>query len=562
MGKKYLVLIVDDIKENRLFLRKIIESMDYNVQEAANGKEGLKISRLRKPDLIISDILMPVMDGFLFCREVKKDDKLKNIPFIFYTATYTSKKDEEFALKLGAEKFIIKPLEPVKFIKIIQSIFRDVKKGMVKLKEPALKEDKEVFKLYNERLVNKLEKKMLDLEKEITERKQAEEEARKMHQSLVEAHEKLQQAYEEEKNLKDKLIQSEKLASLGQMGAKIAHEINNPLTVIIGRTQLYQMKDIKDEKLKKIFDTILRECLRIKNITSTYRNLSRPALPKFDTINLNEVLEESIENLITTGEIKHYSIKKELQPDLPNVIGDRNRLIQVFRNLVVNASHAMTDSEEKVLTLRSSVSKNGKFTEISIQDTGSGIEKGKLDKIFEVYYTTKPDGLGTGLGLVVVKDIIEKQHKGRVFVESEVGKGTTFTVQLPLKVERDQKKILIADDEAYTRGLYTKFFEYKGLEVFTATNGKEALDNYAKIQPDIVLSDIEMPVMNGFELAEKIREREPEQKIIFVTGFYFEHFVTERLKKANIPFFTKPVDLNDVWKIVSEELKKSSTPLR
>ena len=175
MEKNYVVLIVDDLKENRLLLRKIIESIDYNVQEAANGKEGLEIARLHKPDLIISDILMPVMDGFRFCREVKKDDKLKNIPFIFYTATYTSKKDEEFALKLGAEKFIIKPLEPVKFIKIIQSIFRDVKKGMVKLKEPALKEDKEVFKLYNERLVNKLEKKMLDLEKEITERKQAEE---------------------------------------------------------------------------------------------------------------------------------------------------------------------------------------------------------------------------------------------------------------------------------------------------------------------------------------------------------------------------------------------------
>ena len=106
----------------------------------------------------------------------------------------------------------------------------------------------------------------------------------------------------------------------------------------------------------------------------------------------------------------------------------------------------MVDSEEKVLTLRSSVSKDGKFAEISIQDTGSGIEKEKLDKIFEVYFTTKPDGLGTGLGLVVVKDIVEKQYKGRVLVESELGKGTTFTIQLPLKTKRKQKKILISDD--------------------------------------------------------------------------------------------------------------------
>ncbi len=174
MGKIYIILIVDDIKENRLLLRKIIESMDYNVQEAANGKEGLEIARLHKPDLIISDILMPVMDGFQLCRKVKADNELKNTPFIFYTATYTSKKDEEFALSLGAEKFIRKPTEPVEFIKIIQSIVKDVEKGKVKIKEQSLKEDKEVFKLYSERLVNELEKKMLDLEKEIAKRKETE----------------------------------------------------------------------------------------------------------------------------------------------------------------------------------------------------------------------------------------------------------------------------------------------------------------------------------------------------------------------------------------------------
>ncbi|MBU4443823.1 MAG: ATP-binding protein [Candidatus Marinimicrobia bacterium] len=412
-----------------------------------------------------------------------------------------------------------------------------------------------------------------------------------MHQSLVETHRKLQRAYEGEKQLRDKLVQSEKLASLGQMGAKIAHEINNPLTVISGRAQLYLLNDL-DEQLIKTFDIIIRESKRIENITSTFMNLSKPTLPKKELLDLNEVVEESVENLITTGEVKHYKIHKNFYPDLPEVIGNRDRLVQVFRNLIVNASHAMADCEEKILTLRSSVSKNGKFAEFSIQDTGSGIEKEKLDKIFEVYFTTKADGLGTGLGLVVVKDIVEKQHKGRVLVESEVGKGTTFTVQLPLKTERKQRKILIANDEAYIRELFMTFFEDKGLKVFTATNGKEALDNYEKIQPDIVLSDIEMPVMNGFELAEKIREREPEQRIIFMAGFYYEchgalesvpsvdtskcttqfrvkiqlffmhyeHTVKEQLKKANIPFFTIPADLKDVWKRVSEELKKSAAP--
>ncbi|MDO9578537.1 MAG: response regulator, partial [Candidatus Cloacimonadales bacterium] len=137
---------------------------------------------------------------------------------------------------------------------------------------------------------------------------------------------------------------------------------------------------------------------------------------------------------------------------------------------------------------------------------------------------------------------------------SEPGKGTTFTIQLPFKTKKQQKKILIVDDEAYIRELFRKFFEEKGLEVFTAVNGKEALDNYEKIQPDIVLSDIEMPVMNGIELIEAIKSRKPEQKIVLMTGFIYKHSVKEQLKKANIPYFTKPADLNDVWKMVSEEL--------
>jgi len=160
--------------------------------------------------------------------------------------------------------------------------------------------------------------------------------------------------------------------------------------------------------------------------------------------------------MIVFSQINHFRLFTNLS--IIELENNKYRLVQVFRNLIVNASHAMADSEEKILVLQSSVSKDVKFVEISVQDTGSGIEKEKLDKIFEVYYTTKPDGLGTGLGLVVVKDIVKKQLKGRVLVESEVGKGTTFTVQLPLKVERKRKKILIADDEAYIQRVICEFF--------------------------------------------------------------------------------------------------------
>ena len=174
MEKKYSVLIVDDNKDNRLYLKKLFESMDFTIRKASDGKEALEKAKQNKPDFIISDILMPIMDGFKFCIEAKKDYNLKSVPFVFYTATYTSKKDEEFALSLGAVKFIIKPMEPDLFIKEIKKIIEDYEQGVLVQTGKIIKEDKEIFKLYNQRLIHKLEQKTLELEKEIVEHKKSE----------------------------------------------------------------------------------------------------------------------------------------------------------------------------------------------------------------------------------------------------------------------------------------------------------------------------------------------------------------------------------------------------
>ena len=176
-------LIVDDNKENLYLLETILKGSGYEVTSAANGAEALEKLRAEGFGMIITDILMPVMDGFQLCREVKGDEELKDIPFVFYTATYTDEKDEELALNMGADKFIRKPIEPEEFIKLIQGVIRDAEKGKVEPEKPVLEEEKEVFKLYSERLVEKLEKKMLDLEAEIVQRKRAEE--RVKHLNLV-----------------------------------------------------------------------------------------------------------------------------------------------------------------------------------------------------------------------------------------------------------------------------------------------------------------------------------------------------------------------------------------
>jgi len=182
------LLIVDDNEQNLYMLRVLLEGHGYEVVSAGDGAEALEKARRDPPDMVISDILMPVMDGFALCREWKKDEGLKAIPFVFYTATYTDPKDEKFALSLGAEWFIVKPQEPDVFMEMLRKVLENYETGrLVAPREPVVEEEAVVFRQYNEALIRKLEDKMAQLEeanraleRDIIERKQAEKALRRI----------------------------------------------------------------------------------------------------------------------------------------------------------------------------------------------------------------------------------------------------------------------------------------------------------------------------------------------------------------------------------------------
>ncbi|PKN50877.1 MAG: hypothetical protein CVU55_14850 [Deltaproteobacteria bacterium HGW-Deltaproteobacteria-13] len=197
------ILVVDDREENRYLLNTLLHGNGYEVVTASHGAEALDLARQNPPDLIISDILMPVMDGFTLCREWKKDERLKSIPFIFYTATYTDERDRRFALSLGAERFILKPEESDVFMTIIRETLQQAGNIAVTQTTPgannssplppeaAEKDDSVYLKQYNEVLIRKLEAKMEQLErinselsKDITARKQAEDELSRLNREL------------------------------------------------------------------------------------------------------------------------------------------------------------------------------------------------------------------------------------------------------------------------------------------------------------------------------------------------------------------------------------------
>jgi len=178
------ILVVDDVVESRFMLESLLKGSGYEVFTAANGAEAFERLEGDGVDLIISDILMPVMDGFQLCKKVRSDELLCHIPFIIYTATYTGPKDEELAIKFGADRFIVKPCEPDVFLETVLEVIENADRGKVKPRAPFKTEEEETFKLYSDRLVRKLEKKMLELEAELARREKAEKETRKLFRAV------------------------------------------------------------------------------------------------------------------------------------------------------------------------------------------------------------------------------------------------------------------------------------------------------------------------------------------------------------------------------------------
>jgi two-component system NtrC family sensor kinase len=221
--------------------------------------------------------------------------------------------------------------------------------------------------------------------------------------------------------------QTEKLASIGRLASGIAHEINNPLQGVLTFASLLQQKEGRDEEEKEDLAIIVRETTRVRDIVRGLLDFARQSAPTKEPLAINEVVKETIQLVRSQKESGTIVIVDNLDESLPAILGDKNQLEQVFLNLSFNAVEAMQEGG----TLSITTSARDEEVVVSVSDTGCGIEEEHLDKIFEPFFTTKPAGKGTGLGLSVSYGTVQ-QHGGRLEVESEVGRGTTFTVVLPV----------------------------------------------------------------------------------------------------------------------------------
>ncbi len=265
---------------------------------------------------------------------------------------------------------------------------------------------------------------------DITERKHAEERLHMLLNELEGKNKELRKAYEELKRSEAMLIQSEKMASLGHLSAGIAHELKNPLSIIL-QGIAYVQSSVEDGTLIDACDRIKKSAIRADTVIHNLLSFSRQAPPSFSEEDMNIVIEESLAMVEHQLNLQNIEVIRDYSRRIPKVSVDGNQIKEVFINIFINAADAMKDGGTITLTTTAGTGKNGQpCVEVAITDTGTGIPEEILENVFDPFFTTKRNSGGTGLGLSVTKGIIDRHH-GSIVINSKVGAGTTVTITLP-----------------------------------------------------------------------------------------------------------------------------------
>lgn len=524
------ILSVDDKSENLYMLEALLRGHGHEVDSASDGHRALQLADCGGYDLIISDILMPRMDGFQLCRELKKDERLRNIPFIFYTATYTDPRDAAFALSLGADRFLVKPLEPEIFIKTIEEVVAQKTETKPAKHSEADTEDEAIYlKEYNARLITKLEKKMLDLEA--------------ANRALIDDIEDRERSARERLRLEDKLRQAQKMEAIGTLAGGIAHDFNNILAGIIGFAELGLQEVANPLSADQHFREILKAGKRARDLVRQILTFSRQREQDRQPIELGETVTEALKLLRATIPVS-IDIVPKIDAGTPTVLADSTQVHQIVTNLVTNAWHAI-GSKPGTITVRVSnflVDEDfaqanpdlrpGRYVRLSISDNGSGIPAEMLGRIFEPFFTTKNIDEGTGLGLSVVHGLM-KSFDGSISVYSNPGEGTTLNLYFPAlefsatpaKPEETStplghgERILFVDDEAVLTMLGGRFLSRLGYTAVTQTDPRAALALFKEQDFDLVITDLNMPHFSGIEFARCLWEIRPGTRVLLTTGY-------------------------------------------
>jgi len=379
-------------------------------------------------------------------------------------------------------------------------------------------------------------------------------------------------AEELQRKLKAQLVQREKLAALGELLAGVAHELNNPLSVVMGHAMLLQKTT--DPAVQARGRKLSEAAARCARIVKNFLALARQHPPERDRLDLNAIVREVVELLAYQLRVDDVTVALDLSDSLPLLWADPHQLRQVLVNLINNAHHAVRETPaSRRISITSRFDPEREMLCLEITDSGRGIAPEVEARIFEPFFTTKPVGHGTGLGLPICRGIVES-HGGSFEVEGRPGLGALFRAWLPRgeppaamrqahaePVRKGQgEAVLVVDDEPEVASLLAEMLSGAGYRVDTAENGRVAATKLAEKAYDLVFSDLKMPVLDGPGLYREIEARAPAlaRRFVFITGDTLSPRTTQFLDETDAPCLSKPFAPDEAQAIAARVLARAS----
>ncbi|MBD2015913.1 response regulator [Microcoleus sp. FACHB-53] len=587
------ILMVDDHPENLVALEAILDSLGQNLVKATSGMEALRCLLNQDFAVILLDVQMPGMDGFETATLIRQRPRSQYTPIIFITAINRSDTHVARGYSLGAVDYLFKPVEPEILISKV-AVFVSLHKKTAQVKRQA----------------KQLETTNIELETEIKSRQRAEELLRHAHgqleikvqertAALAKANELLKAEIAERVRTEEALQQAKEAAEVANRAksdflSMVSHELRTPLTSVIGFAKIIKKKldsvifpeiTTEDKKIQKAIkqvgdniDIIVSEGERLTTLINDVLDLAKLEAGRVEwkpePISVTQIIEQATAATSALFEAKRLKLFIELEEELPEILGDRDRLVQVVINLI---SNAIKFTEKGFVTCR--VRRTDHAITVSIIDSGIGIAETDRSQVFEQFrqigntLTDKPKG--TGLGLPICKQIVE-HHGGTIWVESELGKGSNFSFTLPInagttvelnKIDLDMtirqlkepvvtnmlppaqqnKTILVVDDEAPIRQLLREQLEAEGYIVREAKDGMDAITQVRIKSPDLIILDVVMPQMSGFDVAAILKNNPDTREIpIIILSIVGEEERGYRLGADK--YLAKPIDTEALLK--------------
>ncbi|MBI3893202.1 MAG: response regulator [Candidatus Wallbacteria bacterium] len=632
-SKSIQVLLIEDSQVDRLVFRSMLEKAGFQVRDTDNVMSGLALLKLGPVDVVVSDVVLPTLSGIDLLRELRR--MMPDVPVVLVTSSDRVSLAAE-AIHLHAFDFLLKPVLPAALVSAVvaaaqsrhESLSRAPSWPPSQATACVLCARHEVLEFLPSAVLlvdgqgqvlvmNRMAEELLGtcrtdlLGQSFTQLSACPEfvdyvasligdrpnaDNREVHvphkdgttrtlgcsvtpmNDLPGATVGTQlihfQDISKKVRMEAAMILADKLAALGTMAGALAHDINNPLSVMLG-TLGFVIEDLKDTRpeLKKSLQLVERNAWNLVEIVRNFLKLSRVGRGERKSVMLDHVISDILALLGKHLAVVGIRVNVEIEPGLPLVEGDETQFQQILLNLIMNARDAM--GRDGCLTLRGR--RDGAHVVIEVSDTGPGIPPELLDHIFETFFTTKAPGKGTGLGLAICRTL-SQGHGGTLDVSTEVGKGATFTLRFPA-IEPTRRttsrtpetpqltplaqalNVLAVDDEPEVLEIHRRSLARAGCRGAFFTSPVQALSEFVPGCFDLALIDIRMPEMNGFELTGALLRLDSTLPIVIVSGALLTDIDGEFSRSGAMGYLGKPFRLDSLneWLELGSRMRATRT---